>query len=341
MTARGPRKRGKKSIARGRPYQRLVAEIARAFDPGAKIDEGVWVPGPDGRLDLDVSIRGKVDAREVLTVIECKDFARNATGPVGRAFVDAFDSKREDLGADNALICSNAGFTRDALSKARRKGIGMISVLKAGDARVKAVIEQEIVLCRLRIPSWTFTYHFADEGGRLLQPAVHRLRFDGLSLDSWLQHRGSLIATANPGFDKEVRADFRFLEPVCFSSPGGPVSLAAASVTFSYQTEWLSQVIQLDTSLGFYDYVRGQLRMASGASSLIMKGVNFDTATPIPRPENPKRSPRAPGEVRIAMTMVDGLNNEGVQQVAPLEALTRPEDLETRIEGFELQWNPT
>ena len=132
MTARGPRKRKKKSAAPGgREFQELVAEVARAFDPHSQIEVGEWVRGPDGQLDMDVSIRGTVDGAPFLAVIECKDFSAAATGPVGRQWVDALDSKRIDLGASSAMICSNAGFTRDALSKARRKGIGMISVLRA------------------------------------------------------------------------------------------------------------------------------------------------------------------------------------------------------------------
>ena len=118
MTARGPRRR-RKQLARGREFQELVAEVARAFDPNSRIEAGEWVRGPDGQLDMDVSIRGTVDGAPFLAVIECKDFNAATTGPVGRQWVDALDSKRLDLGADAALICSNAGFTRDALNKAR------------------------------------------------------------------------------------------------------------------------------------------------------------------------------------------------------------------------------
>jgi len=51
-----------------------------------------------------------------VVVIECKDWNR----PIGIAFIDALDSKRRDLGASIAMICSNSGFTSDALRKAAR-----------------------------------------------------------------------------------------------------------------------------------------------------------------------------------------------------------------------------
>lgn len=53
-------------------------------------------------------------------------------------------SKRHDLKADFAFICSNSGFTKGALRKARRKGITPVSILSAGDDRIKLVISKEI-----------------------------------------------------------------------------------------------------------------------------------------------------------------------------------------------------
>jgi hypothetical protein len=87
------------------------------------------------------------------------------TGKVGRPFVDALDSKRHDLQADAAFICSNSGFTEDALNKARRKGIGAISVLAAADSRVKVVIEKEIYFRRVLLGERAFTYHGLDIAG--------------------------------------------------------------------------------------------------------------------------------------------------------------------------------
>ncbi len=125
----------------GTAYQELVATMAKTFDPAADVRAGEWVEGPDGRLDMDVAIRGRLGGKPTLVVIECKDFDLTKTGKVGRPYIDALDSKRHDLQADAALICSNSGFTVDALNKARRKGIGAISVLSAKDSRVKVVIE--------------------------------------------------------------------------------------------------------------------------------------------------------------------------------------------------------
>jgi Restriction endonuclease len=214
------------SQARGRPYQRLVAEVARAFDEGATVSEGEWVRGPDGRLDMDVSVRGIIDGRKVLVAIECKDFRPGSTGPVGRAYVDALDSKRHDLKADLAIICSNSGFTKDALSKAKRKGIGMISVLCAGDRRVKVVIEEQMYLRRIIFTFWEPTFYAIGETLKFLAPAHDQILFMGRPVSSWLQLRASLIACTNPTLE-HIQANFNFMNPLNCQVGSSDVALSA------------------------------------------------------------------------------------------------------------------
>jgi hypothetical protein len=323
------------SAARGKPYQQLVAEVAGAFDRGAKVTEGEWVTGPDGRLDMDVAIRGSINGRQVLVVIECKDFDPKATGKVGREFVDALDSKRHDLGASIAIICSNSGFTSDALRKAKRKGIGMISVLRMGDGRVKAEILEEIILRRIRFCDVRFTYHGVDDiASRLAgRPTIHLLRFGQHSLDDWLQHRATLVAMANPSIDQPLRAHFEFKEPLRFNCRGEPMILRAVDVRFVYKTDWLCQTVRLDAALGLYDYFRGRVRLAPGANQYVIEGVNWDTAMPCDPPERstPLSTGLLPGEIDFAMLMVEGLNIES-PELAALEPYVVPSDLEVKIQ---------
>ena len=105
----------------GRTYQRLVAYVVKAIDPGSSVEEGKWIEGPDGRRDMDVVVRGTLEGREFSVLIECKDYDVRTTGPVGIGHVDAIDSKRHDLPVDAAIICSNSGFTAPAIRKAKRK----------------------------------------------------------------------------------------------------------------------------------------------------------------------------------------------------------------------------
>lgn len=321
--------------ARGKPYQQLVAEVASAFDPGAKVTEGEWTVGPDGRLDMDVAIRGQINGREMLIVIECKDFNRRSTGKVGREFVDALDSKRHDLGASFAIICSNSGFTADALHKAKRKGIGMISVLRKGDGRVKVEIFEEILLHRIRFGEWQFTYHGVEDIESRLTDcrALHCLRFNGLSLDSWLQHRAVLVAMANPSINQRLRASFSFKEPITFSFGGEPLVLRAVEVSFVYNTIWLCQTVRLDATLGMYDYLRGRVRLAPGANQYVIEGINWDTARSCEAPEQSTLPSTGllPGEIDMALVMLEGLSIAEAPELPQLEPYIIPSDLECTL----------
>ena len=117
---------------KGTDYEIVVSEIAQGFNPKANVEQGKWVTGPDGRRDMDVTITGTINEEQKKILIECKDYNPNSTGKVGIEIVDALESKARDLSMDYSLICSNAGFTENAIRKASRVGIGLISVIKKG-----------------------------------------------------------------------------------------------------------------------------------------------------------------------------------------------------------------
>lgn len=87
---RGRRK--KESLKPGVAFQNLVGEIAMAFSPGATVDTGQWVEGPDGLRELDVSVRGVLGARPLFVLIECKDYTYSKRPkPVGIGDIDEFE----------------------------------------------------------------------------------------------------------------------------------------------------------------------------------------------------------------------------------------------------------
>ena len=109
---------------KGEAFQQLVADVARVFTPLAKVEVGKWVQGPDGRRELDVTVKGMINGKDIFILVECKDYTYSSTPtPVGIGDVDAFESKRRDLAADFAVMASNSGFTGPALKKAARTRI--------------------------------------------------------------------------------------------------------------------------------------------------------------------------------------------------------------------------
>ncbi|MGE0100502.1 MAG: restriction endonuclease [Hydrogenophaga sp.] len=103
----------------GRAYEEAVASIFCKLFPDSDVSRSVWVEGPDGRRELDIQVRVRDKIHSQFGLIECKDFDPQKTGPVGISYIDALDSKRRDLNATFAMICSNSGFTKDAINKAR------------------------------------------------------------------------------------------------------------------------------------------------------------------------------------------------------------------------------
>jgi len=188
---------GERSGKRGKPFERVVKEVLSTLDPRSVVRQGQWVTGPDGRRELDVLIEGSVEGVRRRVLVECKDFNPNTTGPVGIRFVDALESKRRDLAADVSFICSNAGFTTDAIRKAKRVGIGLIAVLRERDHRIRFQVREEIYIRRVTVQTLTI--------GLQTEPAVkldgvpfEAITFKGVSVGNWVLRRALLLIGSNP-----------------------------------------------------------------------------------------------------------------------------------------------
>ena len=318
----------------GRAYQELVAAMAKAFDPDADIQVGEWIEGPDGRLDMDVLIRGSVDGKPTRVVIECKDFDLTKTGKVGRPFMDALDSKRQDLGVDAAFICSNSGFTEDALNKARRKGIGAISVLSSGDERVKVVIEKEIYFRKVILGPITFTYNGPDAGS-LKDVSVRDLKYKGAPVDAWLQHRATMIISANPDISEGFTASFKLRRPTEFDLNGQKILLESLAISLSPTTHWFAQTVQLDAALGMYDYLRRRVRLADGENKYLLHGINFETGTLLDAPPSIENvgGNILSGEIDIGLALMEGITMDRETPIPNLEEIIIPEDLNIKMDA--------
>jgi len=307
-------------------YRELVATVIHAFEPKADIKVGSWIAGPDGVRNVDIEVRSGVDGKRKLMVIKVVDLPGDRKA--GVEVIDAFDSKRTDIQADIALVCSNTGFDSTAIRKAKRKGIVLISVLRQGDQRVKGIIEEEIYLRKIRLDPMVTGYM----GEPQLPRQTHDLRYQGKSVDAWLQQQAALVVFAQPELSQEHTLKFNLKTPTEFEIKGRYVLIDWLYITFHPQTQWLSQTVGLDATTGIYDYLRGRVRLASGANSYTIKGINFDLATPLPTPPslNDHGVGLLPGELDVCCVMVEGLNLPNGMEIPKLEDLVRPEDLNFR-----------
>lgn len=272
------------------PYREVVAEIIHAFEPRARMTVGGAVIGPDGARTVDIQIWSLGGNKPRITAIDVID--RPDGKPVGIDAVDVADSKRKDFSVDAMLISSNTGFDDAAVRKAKRIGIGLIAALKRGDGRIKAVIEEEIYLRRIKIGEVDFTYDGlgAEDGAALRALKNPRaISYAGAPLFKWLEMQVAKLVLANamsrafmvtPKLDERITATFAFKEPAVVKADGREIRLKGMSFAFRPQVQWLSQIVRLNATTAIYDYVRGRVRMGSGTQQYVIEGLNL---MPAPR----------------------------------------------------------
>jgi len=329
MPRNRPRITPTKIAKQGLPFQALVGSVVQAFDPNALVKTEQWIIGPDGRRDMDVFVIGTIEGAPFKLVIECKDYNPRTTGKVGIEYVDALDSKRHDLQVDGAIICSNSGFSSDAIRKAKRKHIGLISILKVGDPLVKAVIEEEIYTRKVKIGTITTTFR----GECPPVPDMEAITYRGLPVLNWIMKRIGFIITANLMGSVDLLVSYRFISPVEMEFAGVSALIAGLDVHFSIQTKWFSQIVTIDASLGMYDYIRGKVRLAPGQAQYTINGVDIYDGKPIDFiPEREYLGAGLlPGEFELTMMLVEGLTIANPEMVPYLDAFVVPEDLDLKI----------
>ncbi len=108
----------------GRSLEEFVREIERLL-----ANSPVEIRSPDfvmgqysrSRREIDVSLRAKDDPDRILLMIECRD--RQDVQDV--AWIDGIIGKRDDVGAERAVVVSPSGFSAGARNMARVRGIDL------------------------------------------------------------------------------------------------------------------------------------------------------------------------------------------------------------------------
>jgi hypothetical protein len=250
----------------GAPYEDAVCDLFRQFsDASATIKAGVWVEGPDGRRELDVHIAEKHGSRTVRGVVECKDFNPATTGPVGIAYIDALDSKRRDLGLEFAIVCSNAGFTADAMRKAKRVNIGLLSATLKNDSRIRFGVADKIYMRHMRLAAAPLLHFWAADGES--PPTKHMLEsgdpyFDGRPVTPWLFRRIVQMICVNPIVTGSLVDNCRLKIPIRLDWPGGSAVVQKIGLEVSIEGAWFAQSVRLDSTAGFYDWLRRRMKLA-------------------------------------------------------------------------------
>lgn len=111
----------------GKQYENLTArvyDILLENESLSNVEQDQKLDGPDGPRQIDVLIRSKVAGLEILTIVECRDYAR----PLDIGHVDGLHSKMQDVKAQKAVLVSPNGFSAMATKKANRLGFSLATL---------------------------------------------------------------------------------------------------------------------------------------------------------------------------------------------------------------------
>jgi hypothetical protein len=278
-------------MARSKPgdyYTDFVARVLSLLEPDCKVRVGEWIDGPDGRRDMDVEVRGSLDGRSHLCLVECKDWDRR----VGIQVVDALDSKRTDVRADRAIIYSNSGFTAPAIRKAKRVGIELASAVCEHDPAIRPRLVTRHVARAVVIRDFVVRLMVIEPARPPTPFGVHDIFFDGLPLQNWV-HEHSAMALPGDADTGRIELEYRFRDPAVFQVRGEPVRVAGFRLVLSYDGKWFYQDGPVDLSVGAYDVVQGAVLVPPHQSIAFP----FKTAAwqplpdgdPVPGPIDPKK----------------------------------------------------
>lgn len=113
----------------GKDFEQLVECITNCMHSHAIItpNDKIRDKLTGRKRQIDISIRIKDGPTNFLVIVEARDRSRK----VCVEYIEQIKSKRDSVGADKAIIVSNKGFTKPALSKAKAYNIETYSLTEA------------------------------------------------------------------------------------------------------------------------------------------------------------------------------------------------------------------
>lgn len=215
-------------------------------------------------------------------------------------------------------------------------GIGLISVLKADDKRVKVEIKEVFYKRRIKPSSLNISFRFKGDGPS--EADMDYVTFEGLKVVNWIYNRMSLIAFANPCKAETFYSTNNFKSPTKINFGGIAYEINGIDFNFHVETQWFSDLHAIDASLGIYDFIRNKVRIGGpGPVQYSVKDVNpHELGTPIDFvPDEPDLgSGLVSGEVQMRIALYEA-DIPDENQIPRLDELIVPEDLEWKAKDID------
>jgi hypothetical protein len=107
-------------------FEQLAAQIYSELDPRATVTHNDRIRGIESGLDrqIDVSIRFRIAAHDVLSIVQAKDYGQ----PADINDVGEFATVIEDVRANKGILICRGGFTDGAKKLAANRGIDLCNI---------------------------------------------------------------------------------------------------------------------------------------------------------------------------------------------------------------------
>lgn len=159
--------------------EELAARIYTELTPGAAVVLDDRIEGESGTVrQIDVAIRAKLAGVDLLIAVETKDYGKRRAD-IGK--IDEFANKLRDIRANKGIFICAAGFSKGAISAARKWGIQLATLHDAANPRWRIDLRIPILWTEVlptlsvgvevhldegaSLPSSILDWKFSEDGG--------------------------------------------------------------------------------------------------------------------------------------------------------------------------------
>lgn len=150
-----------------------------------------------------------------------------------------------------------------------------------------------------------------------------------LPVANWVHHRIQLIVSTNPIVNGTFHVTHALKNPLVFEWPEGSAKVTNFAFTFTIEGAWFSHPVEIDSTAGFYDWLRRRVRLAPvGENQLEIKGIDVHKGERISLPADHEliRERFLKGEAEMKLVLFE--NFAFPEPVPDLDKFIAPEDLD-------------
>jgi hypothetical protein len=179
------------------------------------------------------------------------------------------------------MLCSNSGFTGEALRKSARVGIPALAALIEGDKRVRVVVREQIYTRKVNFlrSASNFNHQNLSQSDRsiLVEPLYTReYLYYGQPIEPWFAEKWIRLAFA-ANWSRAVYMRFTFQQALLTTVRGLHLFVTSIDLRAEFTVQWMTQIVEIGASSGMYDYLQKQVVFGPGSHQFHLKNINTQT----------------------------------------------------------------